>query len=111
MTFIELCKALQQTPNTIIFNDFITLTERNDSFPPSSFDNGTLHNNADENQGSYKLFRFAHKNRFSKKETLACFGEHYQNVLEIPDGDSHQNIRQFILHGWTGIAFHSAGVG
>jgi HopJ type III effector protein len=33
------------------------------------------------------------------------FAEHYQAVLKTPDGTDHQNIRQFMLHGWEGIVF------
>ncbi|WP_245840531.1 HopJ type III effector protein [Ohtaekwangia koreensis] len=40
-----------------------------------------------------------------KLTTLSLFAEHYRSVLENPDGTDHQNIRQFMLHGWPGIIF------
>ncbi|WP_317170712.1 HopJ type III effector protein [Paraflavitalea devenefica] len=33
------------------------------------------------------------------------FAEHYQSVLNNPDGTDHQNIRQFMAHGWPGVVF------
>lgn len=39
----------------------------------------------------------------SEIETMRLFCEHYQNVLDTPEGDSHANIRCFMLNGWEGI--------
>jgi hypothetical protein len=44
----------------------------------------------------------------SEQETLRLFCEHYQNVLDTPDGDSHANIRSFLLNGWEGIDMASS---
>ncbi|WP_246859033.1 HopJ type III effector protein [Chitinophaga sp. XS-30] len=38
-------------------------------------------------------------------DTLCLFAEHYQSVLNNPDGSDHQNIRQFMTHGWPGVVF------
>ncbi|MFK7900763.1 MAG: HopJ type III effector protein [Cyclobacteriaceae bacterium] len=43
--------------------------------------------------------------KISKEQTLACFGEHYQDVLNSPSGDSHQNIRNFMQYGWDEVSF------
>jgi hypothetical protein len=40
-----------------------------------------------------------------KADTLALFAEHYQSVLDNLDGTDHQNIRQFMAHGWDGVIF------
>lgn len=34
--------------------------------------------------------------RYGKASTLRLFCEHYQDVLDTPDGDSHANIRAFV---------------
>lgn len=39
---------------------------------------------------------------------MRLFCEHYQNVLDTPDGDSHANIRSFLLNGWEGIDMASS---
>ncbi len=45
-------------------------------------------------------------NNLSVEQTLHCFGKYYrEEVLNDPDGESHQNIRQFIKNGYTGISF------
>lgn len=45
-------------------------------------------------------------NNLSEKDTLALFGDFYRNdVLQNPEGEDHQNIRNFIKYGWNGIQF------
>jgi hypothetical protein len=58
-----------------------------------------------QNQGSAKVFAFAKLNGLSAEDTLWLFAEHYHSVLADPTGIDHQNIRQFIVHGWPGIEF------
>lgn len=72
---------------------------------PTAFKNGETYNEATQNQGSARVFAFAQLNNLGKEDTLYLFAEHYQTVLNTPDGTDHQNIRQFMQHGWPGIAF------
>jgi hypothetical protein len=72
---------------------------------PTAFKNGALYNESTQNQGSAKVFTFAQVNTLSQEETLYLFAEHYQAVAQNPNGTDHQNIRQFMTHGWPGIAF------
>ena len=45
-------------------------------------------------------------NNLTEVQTLHCFGDYYRkDVLGNPDGDDHQNIRNFIQSGWGGIYF------
>jgi hypothetical protein len=40
----------------------------------------------------------------SKDETIRCFAEHYQTVLDSPeDHSSHLNIRNFMNSGWEKV--------
>jgi hypothetical protein len=49
---------------------------------------------------------FAKLQGFSVEQTLACFGRYYrEDVLGNPEGDDHQNIRQFMANGWDGVSF------
>ena len=89
----------------IIFQETLDVIESNYNFAPTEFSNGNITNKAGENSGSCKLFAFAKAQNLSKEETLKCFGEHYQNVLDTPKGDSHQNIRNFMIFGWEGVSF------
>ncbi len=103
--FIDKVKT---TPETLEFNDLMALIEAKYRFTPTEFFNGDLINAADQNQGSCKLFSFAQLNGLSKEETLACFGAFYrEDVLQNPDADNHQNIRNFMQSGWDGIKFSS----
>ena len=104
-TYIEKVKT---TPETLEFNELMALIEAKYTFTPAEFSNGDLINAADQNQGSCKLFTFAQLNGLSKEETLACFGAFYrEDVLQNPDADNHQNIRNFMQNGWDGIKFSS----
>jgi len=77
-------------------------------FTPVSFKNGDLLNLAGENSGSCRLFAFADMHGLSQLETLQCFGSYYrEDVLNHPELDNHQNIRQFMRTGWSGIDFEA----
>ncbi len=100
-SFIE---QLRTTPESIEFNDTMSVIDENYTFSPTSFINGTTYNEAGENNGSCKLFAFAQLHDLSEQETLACFGAYYrEDVLMNPDAANHQNIRNFINSGWEGI--------
>lgn len=72
---------------------------------PTAFQNGDIYNEATQNQGSAKVLYYAKLQDLSKEDTLSLFAEHYQNVLENPLADNHQNIRQFMTNGWEGVKF------
>lgn len=72
---------------------------------PTAFKNGDQTNSSTENQGSARALFYARLNNLSKEETLRLFAEHYQNVLDNPTANNHQNIRQFMLSGWEGVLF------
>jgi hypothetical protein len=91
--------------NSITFKEVIGFIERYYQHQPTAFKNGEAYNEATQNQGSAKVFAFAQLNNLSKEDTLFLFAEHYQSVLNTPNGTDHQNIRQFMAHGWAGIAF------
>ncbi|MBP3944271.1 HopJ type III effector protein [Sphingobacteriaceae bacterium WQ 2009] len=77
---------------------------------PTAFSNGAQQNAATENQGSAKVFFYAHLHKLSEADTLAMFVEHYESVKNTPTGDNHQNIRQFMEHGWSGIHFQGVAL-
>jgi hypothetical protein len=41
---------------------------------------------------------------------LKVWGQYYREVLKDPEGDSQQNIRNFMKTGWEGVPFEN-GVG
>ena len=106
MTIATFLEKLKRTPNTITFSETISVIEENYDFTPTAFENGTQYNAAGENSGSCKLFAFAQLQNLSQAETLACFGAYYfEEVLGNPEGTNHQNIRNFMKTGWSGIQF------
>lgn len=105
-TIPSFLEKLKQTPEAITFADTIATIEANYTFTPTTFQNGLQLNAAGENSGSCKLFTFAKLQNLSQAETLACFGAYYfDDVLKNPEGTDHQNIRNFIKTGWSGIQF------
>ncbi|WP_276484334.1 HopJ type III effector protein [Paraflavitalea pollutisoli] len=91
--------------NTVSFKEVIEYIEARYQHQPTAFKNGAAYNEASQNQGSAKVFSFAQLNKLTQADTLLLFAEHHQAVLNTPDGTDHQNIRQFMQHGWAGIAF------
>ena len=105
MIIQEFKTKLKVSLTEINFADTMQVIEENYNFTPTTFTNGDITNNAGENSGSCKLFAFAVHQKLQKEEALFCFGEHYKNVLEDANGDSHQNIRNFMKSGFKGLSF------
>ncbi|TFH90536.1 HopJ type III effector protein [Vibrio ouci] len=98
--------TLSETPTEIQFEDTMAVIEANYEFVPTAFVNGDTSNEANQNNGSCKIFAFAQLKQLDQAATLACFGRFYrEDVLGNPDGDDHANIRNFIKYGWPGIKF------
>ncbi|MBL1320052.1 MAG: HopJ type III effector protein [Methylophaga sp.] len=109
MNLDDFLKQLEHNPEQIEFNDTMATIEANYNFTPSSFVNGDTVNEANQNNGSCKIFSFGLLNELSEQQTLACFGGYYRDdVLGNPNGDDHQNIRNFMVSGWKGVKFDSA---
>ena len=89
------------------FADVIAFIEAHYNHTPTAFKNGQQNNAATENQGSAKIFSFAKLNGLNQAQTLSLFAEHYASVLATPEGTDHQNIRQFMQHGWDGVQFET----
>lgn len=97
---------LKNELEAIQFNDVIAYVDANYHFTPTKFKNGETVNEANQNNGSCKIFSFAKLNKLSKDETLNLFGDFYRkDVLEHPEAADHQNIRNFMKFGWDGISF------
>lgn len=97
---------LKNNPDAIEFNDVINFIDENYVFKPVQFRNGKLVNEINENNGSCKIFSFSKLHCLSKEQTLALFGKFYRlDVLQNPNGIDHQNIRNFMEYGWSGIKF------
>tara|TARA_R110000796_G_scaffold183498_2_gene299956 strand:- start:25272 stop:25616 length:345 start_codon:yes stop_codon:yes gene_type:complete len=106
MKLEEFKSKLKNSPQEIDFSETIEVIETNYNFTPTAFKNGEIYNAAGENSGSCKVFAFAQIQEFSKEETLACFGKYYfKDVLQDPEGNGHQNIRNFIKTGFEGLKF------
>lgn len=99
-------KQLKNSPESIDFKEIIAFIDEHYNFTPTKFTNGNTVNEANQNNGSCKVFSFAKMNQLSEEETLALFGDFYRkDVLLNPEGDDHQNIRNFMESGWEGISF------
>ncbi|MGF1908452.1 HopJ type III effector protein [Vibrio kasasachensis] len=99
-------ERLQSTPTSVEFSQSIAVIEANYTFKPTAFSNGTMRNPEGENNGSCKILAFGLMHKLSEAQTLQMFGEYYRDdVLGHPEGHDHQNIRNFIAHGWQGVKF------
>ncbi len=102
---------LRDTPHNVTFKETMTVVEANYSFAPTAFRNGAIRNTSEQNSGSCKVFALAKLQRLTKDQTLNCFGDYYRlEVLMDPEGTNHQNIRNFMQHGWEGIFFEGTAL-
>ncbi len=106
MTPDQLIEQLKQHP--VAFSQVMAVIDAHYHFTPSRFSNGQQINAAGENNGSCKIFAFARLHQLDEQTTLNAFGDFYtQDVLQHPDATDHQNIRQFMQHGWSVIEFET----
>ncbi len=110
MKVAELLEQIISQPETIEFSQVIDVIDENYIYTPTRFLNGKGEhlqvNEKGENEGSCKIFAFALLHNLAKEQTLSCFGDFYrEEVLSDPGGNSHGNIRAFMISGWDGISF------
>jgi type III HopJ-like effector protein len=106
MELDDFLDKLRSEPESTDFTDTIAVIDSNYDYTPNAFTNGEVNNEAGQNEGSCKIMAFALLNKLSVEQTLHCFGKYYrEEVLNDPDGEGHQNIRQFIKKGFSGIKF------
>ncbi len=99
---------IKNEPAEVQFADVITYIDATYNFEPCAFLNGELENAIGQNSGSCKVFQFAILEKLTKEQTLACFGDYYRiEVLEKPNESNHQNIRNFMIHGFDGLKFET----
>lgn len=92
----------------VSFSETIAIISENYDYTPTAFKNGSTENAAGQNEGSCKIFAFAKLNQLTAAQTLLLFGDYYRvDVLQHPTATDHQNIRQFMQHGWAGIVFEN----
>ena len=100
-------RQLSTEPDSISFQQTITLIDALYEFTPTAFQNGEQSNAAGENNGSCKILAFALLHQLSEPQTLQLFGDFYRlEVLPDVKGTNHANIRNFMRTGWGGIEFH-----
>ncbi|WP_319800101.1 HopJ type III effector protein [Flavobacterium sp. N2270] len=106
MTILELINKVKKA-EIINFSEVINTIDNAFEFTPTKFKNGDFVNEANTNNGSCKVFSFAKLHQLDATVTLFLFGEHYQKVLQTPNEEDHQNIRNFMKFGWEGIHFEA----
>ena len=108
MSLDEFLEQVNNNSKNLQFADLMAVIEANYTFTPTHFTNGETVNEAGQNDGSCKIFSFAKLHQLNEQDTLACFGTYYRDdVLKHPKSDDHQNIRNFMQSGWSGIQFES----
>jgi len=109
MNIETLIKELSLAP--VPFNTVMAAIDEHYHFTPTAFRNGELLNEANQNNGSCKIFAFAKLNQLNQQATLNAFGDFYRvDVLQHPNNEDHQNIRNFMKYGWDAIEFKSTAL-
>lgn len=115
MSVAAFINKLTNTPEAVLFCDTMVLIDNHFDYTPARFTNGAgdeqAINEAGNNEGSCKIFALGKLLQLNETQTLHCFGDYYRiDVLQHPEGNDHANIRNFILYGWSGIAFDSTAL-
>jgi len=110
-TLPEACEIfnanVEMNADDLKFEEVMELLDENYESQYLEFKNGDLLNKPGENEGSAKLLSYAAVSELDKETTLKLWGQYYREVLADPDGDSHQNIRNFMKTGWEGVPFEN----
>lgn len=101
----DFLQRLSNQENDIEFTQVIELIDQHYDFTPTAFTNGEQRNEEGENSGSCKVFSFALLHSLSEGDALALFAQYYKDVKATPDANDHQNIRQFMQHGYASLVF------
>lgn len=99
----SLLKKIKDAPETLMLDEALDAIAEAYDFTPVAFSNGPLRHAAGEKIRSCMLYAFGRLHGLDVAQTLACFGEHYREVLKDPTGDSHMTIRVFMKGGWSGV--------
>jgi len=103
----RLLERLKREPETVMLDEALGAIDNAYEFTPVAFTNGPLKHEAGDKVRSCAIYALGRLHGLSVPETLACFGEHYREVLEDPAGDAHMTIRVFMKGGWAGVS-HAA---
>mmetsp|Transcript_21049 Transcript_21049/g.61210 ORF Transcript_21049/g.61210 Transcript_21049/m.61210 type:complete len:144 (-) Transcript_21049:188-619(-) len=110
-TIPEACELfnanMEMSADDLTFEEVMEMIDENYESQLLEFKNGDMLNKAGENEGSAKVLSYAALSELSKEETLKLWGQYYRDVKATPDGDDHQNIRNFMKTGWEGVPFEN----
>jgi len=98
---------LEMSGDDLMFQEFIDMCDEQYEDGLIEFKNGDIVNKPNENHGSAKVLSYAALADFDKETTLKLWGQYYRDVKATPDGDDHQNIRNFMKYGWDGVDFYA----
>lgn len=107
MTLNDFLQRLDEAPEMVMLADTLETIDALYEFTPVAFSNGDLHNAAGEAPRSCRLYAFAQLHGLSAQQTLRCFGEHYREVAQDPNGSAHQTIRIFMKTGFEGLRYEA----
>ncbi|CAE8591748.1 unnamed protein product [Polarella glacialis] len=105
LTGVHALRSRLSAGQELAFAETLAAIAADFEYTPKQFVNGGVESAAGSNEGSCEVFSLGKLAGFSEAEVLACFGEHYQQVLGDPAGTSHGNIRAFMKHGWAVVDF------
>lgn len=91
--------------NTLPFSSSIFNIHNEYKYTPKPFEIEYIRSEGKGTEGSAKILAYAQINNLNTEQTLFLFGEHYQNVLDTPNGDNHKNIRALIKYGIAKVTF------
>lgn len=98
---------LEMSGDDVTFEEVMEIIDTHYETGLIEFKNGDIVNKQGENEGSAKVLSYAALSNLDKDNTLKLWGQYYRDVKASPDGDDHQNIRNFMKSGWDGVPFEN----
>ena len=87
------------------FAEIQKIIDENYNYEANGFKIGDVYNDKTQNQWSGKILSYAFLNNLNTAETLELFGEHFADVLNNPNADTHKNIRALMKNTLSGVKF------
>mmetsp|Transcript_22985 Transcript_22985/g.38474 ORF Transcript_22985/g.38474 Transcript_22985/m.38474 type:complete len:216 (+) Transcript_22985:67-714(+) len=100
----EFAEAIKTGKETTL-DETLTLLDKHYDYFEVPFTCGEVTNQPNENKGSAKILSFGLMTGMTEEQTLSLFGEVYRDLS--PDGQDHQNVRNFAKFGWAKVVFGS----
>jgi hypothetical protein len=88
------------------FLDIQNIINKNYNYETNGFMTGRIYNDKANSQWSERIIRYTIINKLNTQKTLELFREHYKEVLDNTNTDTHENIISIMKSGIESAKFN-----